>query len=89
MTSNLHVGYYQLDVGIRVVLISIICSFAYLQFKRFMWPNTRWGVTLPLGMGFLFKSSGYDRTLAMKIGSLSGEVLSTHRLSEHIVLLGA
>ena len=76
------------DVRICVVLISAV-SFAYLQCKRFMWPNTSWDLTLPFGMMFLFRYSGYDRRLQMKSCSMSGEVLLTHRLSEHIFLLGA
>ena len=76
------------DVRICVVLISAV-SFAYLQCKRFMWPNTSWDLTLPFRMVFLFRSSGYDRRLKMKSCSRSGEVLLTHRLSEHIFLLGA
>lgn len=76
------------DVQICVVLISAV-SFAYLQCKRFMWPNTSWDLTLPFGMGFLFTSSGYDRRLQMKSCSMSGEVLLTHGLREHILLLGA
>lgn len=74
------------DVQICVVLISVICVFCIFVPKVHVCFIM--GSDSSFWEGFLFRSSGYDGRLQMKSCSVSGEVLLTHRLSEHIFCWG-